>query len=67
MTKLWWEPSSVIWKKAFDSINHDILISKMNFYGAKGKTLLWFKSYLSNIYQRLIMSIVKITFQPGKG
>ena len=53
-------------EKAFDSINHDVLISKLNFYGVKGKTLLWFKSYLSNIYQRLIMSIVTITFQPGK-
>ena len=34
-------------EKAFDSINHDILKSKLNFYGAEGKTLLWFKSYLT--------------------
>jgi hypothetical protein len=40
-------------EKAFDSINHNILISKLNFYGAEGKTLLWFKSYLSNRYQRV--------------
>jgi len=43
-------------EKAFDSINHDILISKLDFYGAEGKTLLWFKSYLSNSYQRVILN-----------
>jgi hypothetical protein len=36
-------------EKAFDSINYDILISKLKFCGVKGKTLSWFKSYLSNI------------------
>ena len=42
-------------EKAFDNINQDILISKLNFYGVKGKTLLRFKSYLSNRYQRVIL------------
>ena len=39
-----------------DSINHNILISKLNFYGAKGKTNSWFKSYLSNRYQRVTLT-----------
>ena len=43
-------------EKVFDSINHDILISKLNFYGTEGKTLLWFKSYLGNRYQRVILN-----------
>ena len=43
-------------EKAFDSINHNILISKLNFYGAKGKTNSWFKSYFSNRYQRITLT-----------
>ena len=38
------------------SINHDILISNLNFYGVKGKALLWFKSYLSNKYQSVTLT-----------
>jgi len=44
------------WENAFNSINHDILISKLNLYGVEGKTLLWFKSYFSNRYQRVILN-----------
>jgi hypothetical protein len=42
-------------EKAFDSINHDILISKLNFCGVKGNTMSWFKSYLCNRYHRVIL------------
>ena len=34
--------------KAFDTINHLILINKLNFYGINGKALDVFKSYLRN-------------------
>ena len=38
-------------KKAFDTVNHDILLDKMSFYGIKGGELDFFKSYLSNRVQ----------------
>ena len=34
--------------KAFDTVNHDILLNKMEHYGIKEKSLDWFYSYLIN-------------------
>ena len=39
-------------KTAFDTVDHEILLTKMNRCGIQSKTLDWFKSYLTNRTQR---------------
>ena len=34
--------------KTFDTIDHDILLQKLYYYGFRGVSNEWFKSYLSN-------------------
>ena len=46
-------------QKAFDTVDHEILISKLDHYGIRGSTKAWFKSYLSNRSQYVSISGTK--------
>ena len=41
-------------KKAFDTVNHKILLEKLNYMGIRKETLIWIENYLDNRYQRTI-------------
>ena len=43
-------------KKAFDTIDHNILLYKLDMYGFRGNCLKWLSSYLSNRIQRVVVN-----------
>ena len=44
--------------KLFDAVDHEILISQLEYYGIKGKTLNWLESYLNERMQSISYSNV---------
>ena len=46
-------------RKAFDAVDHIILIEKLNLYGITGSALNWFISYLEKRYQTCKINNVK--------
>jgi len=43
-------------QKAFDCVNHDILLNKLSFYGITGGLFQLIKAYLQDRYQRVVLN-----------
>ena len=50
-------------EKAFDTVNHQILLKKLYHYGIRGIPLKWFESYLSNRQQRTVLNNSESSFK----
>ena len=50
--------------KAFDNLNHDLLIKKLRHIGLSSQAILWFQSYLSSRYQTVCINSSLSDFLP---
>ncbi len=50
--------------KAFDSVDHDILLYKLEKHGINGVLLRWFESYLNDRWQRVVIEGAASTWSP---
>ena len=53
----------VDFKKAFDLVDHQILIDKLEIYGIKGEAISWFNTYLTNRKQQVAINNCKSDFK----
>ena len=54
----------VYFKKAFDFVDHQILLTKLKLYSIQNGTLLWFINYLSQRRQQVVMNSSNSDFKP---
>lgn len=52
--------------KAFDTLDHNILLDKLNHYGIRGTVLQWFKSYLADRHQFVVINNINSVSKPIK-
>ena len=43
-------------KKAFDTVDHNIILEKLDYYGIRGVAKDWFRSYLDNRKQYVTLN-----------
>ena len=48
--------SFLIFRKLFDTVNHKVLLQKLEHYGIRGKVLDWLRSYLSGRSQYIVVN-----------
>ena len=53
-------------KKAFDTVDHNLLLIKLEYVGVRGQTLEWFKSYVSNRSQVVFINGVLSEYEQIK-
>ena len=51
-------------KQAFDTVDHSILLKKLQLYGLDSHTVQWFKSYLSNRFQSTLVKGILSDYLP---
>ena len=51
-------------QKAFDTVNHEILLDKLNYYGFRGVSNTWFRSYLLDRKQKVCINGFESQIKP---
>jgi hypothetical protein len=46
--------------KAFDKVNHELLLLKLKRFGISGILLSWLRDYLSGRYSSVILAVVEL-------